>query len=1019
MAPPRKRKFKIIDLSKQSEATMEVVLSVRRDGAVLVAYGKSVDGNSNPSGYGRDWLYGPLHAHPVLIVSEEIRALVGEEVGATKLAAEWPSILLKLLDGEEPMTPEGEADSRQYLVTRFGGYATAVLSRDRESVYWHREFMMKGSEAQKLVEFVNTYRDFYVHGGSAAEREKKESAKLGRAVGVKTLKLFHEPNQYTGHYDGQDWNAYVFPDSGTDTIEFRRSNAVEGAEAIRVNARTLMERYSWSGYQRRPDIRREREKWLLVNDDPRPEQHLRWWMTTDVAYNLVYDIYKVQQQGWQTRGDSTLLDLSKVANFPFTVKVAYADGTTADMVAEYAGRTKDWGARIKLTAKELYGYGLEAKQRTARKLVQRWWFSSVPDRMFIEELPSRSERWPDLWGNADTHWTLPNETVLQLTSALDARYERGLKGVEGEGLAGIVKHGASDFIVVFQPEGEERIEATRDGKPVEVISLSIERNVDPAYGAMATIVTMKPGYPNGYATHCYLHGESLRSLLQTGTIKLDCIPHLYEVSLNQRMLDQLAVEIDRLEEKGLPVSGLTGARLSHQAMYAHHENKFGDAVLRIDSAMVVPFHRSEPERVIDIAVINVGEDTSPWYAMEAFLERPSGTMLTYLGHTNFFELKKLADTGQLVRNAGYARLVTIDAVTQRELSVVLDQLAEKGFHGLGVLEPDEDDYDMLGWKSIERDRDLLERDVTERGMERKTPRGRVMQSRAKPEAELKQKRRGMSYDDVTAYNREYAQLPDVKEKRKAYYSEYQQTERAKELARARQQAKRDREAAERGGERPSRTWTRYPPEMTEAEKQRFRAMKRKNQQALLNPPPPPKYPPGMTEREKNRIRREERMRKRREAEEAEKFKNAIMNLKGVDGGDAARVWVTPMKKTRWLQNDYSATAFRGTQYLGTITVRITKTATGDDVVQVIGIGIKDEAERGKGFGTKLYEAANAFAQEQGMRLVSDFSRTEASEGFWKKQVEKGRAEPVIVDGRKSSPYYYKLKRGQTDLSEVK
>ena len=1005
MAPPRKRKFKIIDLTSQSEATMEVTLSVRRDGAVLVQYGGS---EKNSYGYGRDWLYGPLYAHPVLIASEEVKNRTDSK--ATKLFTEaWPAKLLDLLRGEEPMTPEADADPRIYLATRLDGFVTAVLSRAQDDVYWHREFMMKGSEAQKLVEFVNTYRDFYVNGGSAVEREKKESAKLGRAVGVKTLKLFHEPNQYTGHYDGEDWNAYVFPDSGTDTIEFRRTNAVEGA-SIRVNARTLMERYSWNGYQERPDIRRSNQKWLLVNDDPRPEQHLRWWMTTDVAYNLVYDIYKVQQQGWQTRGDSTLLDMSKVANFPFTVKVAYADGTTFDMVAEYAGRTKDWGARIKLTAKELYGHGLEAKQRTARKLVQRWWFSSVPNRLFVEDVPRRSERWPDLWDNTDTHWpSLPNETVLQLTSALDARYERGLKGTS-DALSGITKHGASDFIVVFQPEGEERIEATRDGKPVEVIALSIERNVDPAYGAMATIVTMKPGYPNGYAEHGYLHGESLRSLLQTGTIRLDCTPHLYEVTLNQRMRDQLAVEIDRLEEKGLPVSGLTGARLSHQAMYAHHENKFGDAVLRIDSAMVVPFHRSEPERVIDIAVINVGEDTSPWYAMEAFLERPSGTMLTYLGHTNFFELKKLADTGQLVRNAGYASLVTIDAVTQRELSVVLDQLAEKGLHGLAELEPDEDDYDMLGWKSIERNRDLLERDVTERGMERKTPRGRVMQSRAKPEAELKQKRRGMSYDDVTAYNREYAQLPDVKEKRKAYYSEYQQTEHAKELARARQQAKRDREAAERGGD---------PPEMTEAEKQRFRAMKRKNKEALLNPPPPPKYPPGMTEREKNRIRREERMRKRREAEEAEKFKNAIMNLKGADGGDDARVWVTPMKKTRWLANDYSATAFRGNQYLGTITVRITKTATGDDVVQVIGIGIKDEAERGKGFGTKLYEAANAFAQEQGMRLVSDFSRTEASEGFWKKQVEKGRAEPVIVDGRKSSPYYYKLKRGQTDLSEVK
>jgi GNAT superfamily N-acetyltransferase len=972
MAPPRKRKFKIIDLTSQAETTMEVVLHARRDGAVLVEYGKTVEPYSNPSGWGRDWLYGFLARHPVLIASEEARALTYAGNGSsTKLAAEWPDRLLKLLDGEEPTAVDAEADARIYLATRFNGYATAVLSRDRESVYWQREFLMKGSEAEKLVEFVNTYRSFYVNGGSQRERAQKESQKLGRAVGVKTVELFIAPNQYTMRGDGSDWNAYVFPDSGTDTIEFRRPNAVEGSEGIRVNARTLMERYSWSGYQQRPDIRRDREKWLLVNEDPRPRG---WWMTSDVAYNLVYDIYKVQQQGWQTREGTTVLDMSKVANFPFTTKLQYSDGDTFEVVAEYGGRTKDWGARVKLTSKEQYGHGLEAKGKTARKLVQRWWFSSVPNRIFVEDVPKMSERWLDLFENADTHWVIPTETTLQLTAALDARYERGLKGVEGAGLSGIVKHGASDFLVVLAPEGEERITATRNGVPVEVVALSIERNVNSTYGTMATIALKNPeAEDHSIVHHGFIHTQTLRSVLQTGKLLIDATPHVYEVTLNQRMLDQLAVEIDRLEEKGLPVSGLDGARMGHNFVYGHHDNVFGEAVLHIDHAEVVPMHASaQSERVVDIAVINVGENNNPMYAMEAMLQRPSGIVLTYLGHTNFIELKQLADTGQLVRNVGYASLVRIDATTQRELAVVLDQLAEKGLHGLAALDLDEETYSELGLRSlspedIEKAIAEMKEWRKERGLNTRNKQPRQKRKYAAWYGQL-EKLTDEQLDKVRDYYRSYAQRPEVKAKRDAYYAEYMKSDWSKILQKHR--AKRYRERQRGDAPAPSAQWAEYPKGTTEAEKQRLRRLARKNR--------------GLGEVE-----------------------------------ERGKVWVTPMKRSRALVNEFTATAFRGEKYLGNITVRITKTVAGDDVVQVTGIVTKDEAERRQGVGTKLYEAAADWARDQGLRLISDFARTEQSEGFWRKQVEKGRAEPVIVDERKSRPYYYKLKRGQTNLGKVK
>lgn len=47
-----------------------------------------------------------------------------------------------------------------------------------------------------------------------------------------------------------------------------------------------------------------------------------------------------------------------------------------------------------------------------------------------------------------------------------------------------------------------------------------------------------------------------------------------------------------------------------------------------------------------------------------------------------------------------------------------------------------------------------------------------------------------------------------------------------------------------------------------------------------------------------------------------------------------------------------------------------------------------------GVGTRLYEAALAAACEQGLRLASDTQRTDGSEGFWQKQVAKGRAQCV-------------------------
>lgn len=57
--------------------------------------------------------------------------------------------------------------------------------------------------------------------------------------------------------------------------------------------------------------------------------------------------------------------------------------------------------------------------------------------------------------------------------------------------------------------------------------------------------------------------------------------------------------------------------------------------------------------------------------------------------------------------------------------------------------------------------------------------------------------------------------------------------------------------------------------------------------------------------------------------------------------------------------------------------------------------------RRKRVGTRLYEAANAYACRQGGRLLSDTTRSPFAENFWRKQVQKGRA-MCVTSGKESA-----------------
>lgn len=74
------------------------------------------------------------------------------------------------------------------------------------------------------------------------------------------------------------------------------------------------------------------------------------------------------------------------------------------------------------------------------------------------------------------------------------------------------------------------------------------------------------------------------------------------------------------------------------------------------------------------------------------------------------------------------------------------------------------------------------------------------------------------------------------------------------------------------------------------------------------------------------------------------------------------------------------------------TYRIAKKAGDPGTLDVDSIEVfAGLAPRRCGFGTKLYEEVAKVACAKGVLLRSDTSRSEFSEGFWKKQARKGRA----------------------------
>lgn len=107
----------------------------------------------------------------------------------------------------------------------------------------------------------------------------------------------------------------------------------------------------------------------------------------------------------------------------------------------------------------------------------------------------------------------------------------------------------------------------------------------------------------------------------------------------------------------------------------------------------------------------------------------------------------------------------------------------------------------------------------------------------------------------------------------------------------------------------------------------------------------------------------------------------------------------------------------------------------DDILTVGDVRVLPSYQR-CGVGTQLYTRAAAIARERGVPLYSDTARTEASQGFWEKQVRKGRAKcarkgsgarkirmtpgrDIVEERGKWACQQYVLKPEATDLSGLR
>ncbi len=329
---------------------------------------------------------------------------------------------------------------------------------------WHDDPLPALSQAvaRALADNINAFTDHYVGGGARANRYVAQQTKLGtRRVKVGELKLAINPLYAARYIDDmarvERVDIYVYPDSGTDTIELAPSATRVGdrlvvhdtREPFFVSANTLTGRYATNQYDSKEVLGNGNEQLVLV----RPlgvtpfetyetgnlnTKIVGLYAQTTALTDLLHHIWRAQQAGWQLDAQGVVPQRGAVPNFPFEIELQFVDWSNPNRVegsapenilrrqmarVESDGKDRKGVPRVRITAVPRLLSEFSSIQRG--KIVANVYTATLLQLQQGELVDER-----DGYRVGKMRRIAPNDRDKILV-ALDARFERGLKGIEG------------------------------------------------------------------------------------------------------------------------------------------------------------------------------------------------------------------------------------------------------------------------------------------------------------------------------------------------------------------------------------------------------------------------------------------------------------------------------------------------------------------------------------------------------------------------------------------------------------
>lgn len=413
--------------------------------------------------------------------------------------------------------------------------------------------------AHQVVNFVNSFTNHFESGAASQNRLLSKNEKLGRKVLVGKLRTWVNPvreadlDQQRAEHGDEDLNVYVFPDSGTDMLELENAQGSRMRPVYFVSANQLTARYMRGGYGADPELVGSNSTQLVL---VRPlEGFARYvregsnlfreaasgivglYALTNDLYSLLHKIHTEQQRGW-TVSEHGNIDSTAVKNFPFEITLEEIGGglgkdaavtAASEARVEYDGKPKGV-PRVRITATGMLRAPFAKRSsRTARggltpggPLKARVWTATLPQLMANMWVDDEGTH-PINMGIFAQRIRIRPADVQRILVALDARYERGLKGVESDDAAAAVSAfaglGATPNQVIKKEMGAWKVRLAHYYEALEYrfrdqgVTRSTEPVPAPADGEHApTLHTDENGLTWHYTKNPLRHGPMQRTL---------------------------------------------------------------------------------------------------------------------------------------------------------------------------------------------------------------------------------------------------------------------------------------------------------------------------------------------------------------------------------------------------------------------------------------------------------------------------------------------------------------------------